>query len=866
VPDVNSAPSKLQRRRSERVSASVPLLVRGIDLLGQPFEESTSTTALNLHGCRYRSKHHLPKNTWVTIELARGPERRNVRARVAWVQRPHSVRESFQIALELETPGNIWGIDVPEQWRAALGSLEAPADVSVRRQDLRVAGATETETRRSAVSGFAERARADLASRLPDAASALPASAVGEFAPAFESPLLEQWKTEIEHQAARAAKAAASQAAEQIRHALEDFEREELAARETATAQWETRQQEVLGALNSELDQGLRQARDMLQELEGKAQALRTESESLAESAKRMDEARLQAEAAAAERARQAAAIPPREVAIEDAVGEWRERLESETALARAQWHELLQSSLDTGIERLAGRLSSRSEDILLEADQKLSVRMAELREPLAQVSALAREALSSIKTALDDEVARARAALAEIQQSASCVKEHAAQLEAASQDTVNDLHRRLENILEAQTDELRRRAENAGAELPQRLAPTLDSLGQRMVERTVAEVEAKLAARTERIPELLRELAARELQAEESLRLHRERLRQVSENQQRDIANQTAALLAGLRGDFEAARTEALAKWKEELEAGGVRISHAAAESIARTSEWLQQEARAKLQELAEQMLAAARSGFEEKTAEAAGQFGMRLEEQTSGRLSEMQQRLEAVAGEVAGRARSQFSEAAEASAASFGRVLRGISEEEIRQFTEASHDVLRGQEQEMARRSSDALHDLETKAGASMYHFREQMATQLEANVAEGRRVLAGELAGIVEGYRAERDAHEREWAGSLTRLCDEALEKYQDRLQTAGDSWLAGSARRLNEHGQDVMEALLRSADRALRDSFSKVFEGLAEMLRERPANAPGVVGFTPGAAREAPQANASHTQAAATDVSP
>ena len=866
MPDANSAPSKLQRRRSERVSASVPLLVRGIDLLGQPFEESTSTTALNLHGCRYRSKHHLPKNTWVTIELARGPERRNVRARVAWVQRPHSVRESFQIALELETPGNIWGIEAPDQWRAAAGSLEAPGEMLVRRQDLPAAGALETETRRPVVAGFAERAGPESGSRLPDAASAPPAPAVGEFAPAFESPLLEQWKAEIQRQASGAAEAAASQAADQVRRALEDLERAESAARETVAAQWEARQQEILDALHSELDQRLRQAHDMLRELEEKAQALRTESESFAESAKRLAEARLQAEAAEAERARQAAAIQPYEVARERAVAEWRERLESEMALAKAQWHELLQSSLDTGIEKLAERLSSRSEDVLREADQRLSVRLAELREPLAQVSELAREALSGIKTALDDEVSRARAALGEIQQSASRVKEHAAQLEAASQDSVNELHRRLENILEAQTDELRRRAENAGAELPQRLAPMLDSLGQRMVERTVTEVEAKLAARTERIPELLRELAARELQAEESLRLHRERLRQVSENHQREIAGQTAALLAGLRGDFESARTDALAKWKEELEAGGVRASHAAAESIGRTSEWLQQEARVKLQELAEQMLAAARSGFEEKTSEAAGQFGARLEEQTSGRLAEIQQRLEAVAGEVAGRARSQFSEAAEASAASFGQVLRGISEEEIRQFAEASHGVLRGQEQEMARRKTEALYDLETKAGASMYHFREQMAAQLEATMAEGRRVLAGELAGVVEGYRAERDAHEKEWAGRLVSLSDEALEKCQDRLQTAGDSWLAASARRLNEHGQDVMEALLRSADRALRDSFSKVFEGLAEMLRERTTNAAGVVGFTPGSAREAPQANASHTQAAATDVNP
>ena len=94
--DVDSNQAGTQRRRSERLSISVPLIVRGIDLLGQPFEERTSTLVLNLNGCRYSSKHHLPKNTWVTLELIHGVQRRNLRARVAWIQRPHSVREFFR--------------------------------------------------------------------------------------------------------------------------------------------------------------------------------------------------------------------------------------------------------------------------------------------------------------------------------------------------------------------------------------------------------------------------------------------------------------------------------------------------------------------------------------------------------------------------------------------------------------------------------------------------------------------------------------------------------------------------------------------------------------------------------------------------
>src|ERR1700689_4608071 len=99
------------------------------------------------------------------------------------------------------------------------------------------------------------------------------------------------------------------------------------------------------------------------------------------------------------------------------------------------------------------------------------------------------------------------------MEKAGSRMKEYSGQLEAASHDTLNELHRRLENILEAQTDEMNRRAELAAGGVPQRLAPTLDDLGNQFVERTMAEVESKLAPRVDRLPELLRDLANREME-----------------------------------------------------------------------------------------------------------------------------------------------------------------------------------------------------------------------------------------------------------------------------------------------------------------------------------------------------------------
>src|SRR6266436_1540208 len=116
----NNASAELRKRRSTRIVQAVPLVVTGVDALGRPFVERTSSLIINCHGCRYQSKHYVLKNMWVTMEIPH-PETeqppRKVRGRVAWIQRPRTVRQLFQVALELEVSGNVWGIGFPpEDW------------------------------------------------------------------------------------------------------------------------------------------------------------------------------------------------------------------------------------------------------------------------------------------------------------------------------------------------------------------------------------------------------------------------------------------------------------------------------------------------------------------------------------------------------------------------------------------------------------------------------------------------------------------------------------------------------------------------------------------------------------------------------
>ncbi len=120
--DVSSNPTEtgVDKRRTTRVVQAIPIIVHGMDALGQPFKEVTSTVMVNCNGCKYRSRHYVPKDSRVTVEiraLRQGAPPRIVPSRVVWVQRPQTFREVIHVALEFEVAGNLWGIDAPpEDW------------------------------------------------------------------------------------------------------------------------------------------------------------------------------------------------------------------------------------------------------------------------------------------------------------------------------------------------------------------------------------------------------------------------------------------------------------------------------------------------------------------------------------------------------------------------------------------------------------------------------------------------------------------------------------------------------------------------------------------------------------------------------
>ena len=111
---VNTRYSGIDGRRSTRVDHPVTLIILGKNGLGQPFQEKTASVSVNLHGCRYPSRHEYPVGSWVGLQVVQADGQPRSPLMRAQVRSIHGApREQFEIGVELETPANVWGIPTP---------------------------------------------------------------------------------------------------------------------------------------------------------------------------------------------------------------------------------------------------------------------------------------------------------------------------------------------------------------------------------------------------------------------------------------------------------------------------------------------------------------------------------------------------------------------------------------------------------------------------------------------------------------------------------------------------------------------------------------------------------------------------------
>lgn len=139
----------LPDRRSTRVNTSIPILVRGLDASQNPYSEAVSALTVNCHGCCYLSRNRVVAGQSATLEIAsseRDGLNSSIRAHVRSVQRSNDQEGVFDVAVELDTPRNIWGLaSPPEDWDKfsrieTLGNFTRELQIVARRQTSQASG------------------------------------------------------------------------------------------------------------------------------------------------------------------------------------------------------------------------------------------------------------------------------------------------------------------------------------------------------------------------------------------------------------------------------------------------------------------------------------------------------------------------------------------------------------------------------------------------------------------------------------------------------------------------------------------------------------------------------------------------------
>ena len=873
------------KRRSTRIVQAVPLTVSGVDALGRPFQERTSTLIINCHGSRYQSKHYVLKGMWVTLEVPHpepGRPPRTVRGKVMWIQRPRTVRELFQVGIELEVSGNFWGIafppsdwfpfpeglaavplpapppkpaTVPAQasWPSAAVAV-APED-NVRTLPLPVAdqGASLKSSLAPQIAQLVEDAKQDLLASLRKSA----AEAVSLEARPLIASLELQLRTIAEGATHAAAGAAAQKAFQEAKQGqldafLQEGNRSLAQSVERLTQQFASRLDELEkvrdAAFEQRLENRVHESLELLQKQAAEIRPPASDKAAIAAPAESgmipgvqdlEQQVRSQVEQARGNLAEfenglrllreQSAA------AFSFAQSDWSARVEADLAGAATRWNQQIESSIESARQQLLERLAQDTQSNWERMERDLSSRLGELNKTFTDAAGNAERKLDDLRVSLTEGNERAEASLRNLRslenQLARQVEDQSARLAGMAQAAEQAFAERAAALLDAQSQEMARRAEGAIAAWSERLQPALEATGQQTVARLASQIKDGLNAGVENATQVLSRLEGASVTAGEWLHSREEDLAKASEQAVHSASERIKELSGVLSHDLQESSRAAADKWIADIDAKATDTSHRAFESLFKTAEWYEKKVQTQMQSVIDKGLESALGDLNEKAREMSSVFGAELDHYSRSYVQHTQGQVEEAAREVVEKLRKQAEEMVSASAASIVQQAREDSDAALAEFRARSAEVSAQVQNQFEARAADARSKSEAEREHLSAEFRAALKQQSQDELGKARKDLAAQIGSAREELIAESQIQQEKLAEYAAAFNEQAIEDYKRRLESASNSWLLTTASKLSQQSEQHLQAVARSAEERLRDACSDVFSGVGESLRRR-----------------------------------
>jgi len=892
-----------KKRRTKRIIQAVPLTVTGVDALGRPFQERTSTVTINCQGCRYQSKHYVLKNMWVTLEVPHnepGHPTRIVRARVTWIQRPRTVRELFQVAVELEVSGNVWGIAFPpsdwfpfpdsvpnlevpprpepvspehehQDWEAAeepsprelepvednvrvlpiTGSKDASVQLSqqvarlvteARQQILSVA----RESANEAVAAETRILMADLHAQLMQAAKESAAAAVAAQIEERQQETLRLIKSEQESALSVLREEMArerSQQASEARHQVDAHIAEAESARQ---ADFEQRLQNQLQAAVQKLESMTQALGAKENEARVAMEQLRLSSEQAATNELRlwqeqMDQRSANAQACLAEMD-QAAKSLREQIAAAGAIGEagLRGALDTELELATERWRERSEALIEEASRLATERFGKNAEAAGQQIEKQLQQRIAVIDDAHGQVTAEAESALGTLRAEIGKEAAKSGAVISQFQEALAQLEarrgEFSELLETASQECA----RRGEAIIESQSREMNRQAESAVAGMAQRIQPILEAAGHDAVERLASELEQRLAPQMARVEEATSKLIFDRDQAEKTLAEHQERVWQASDRNLQDTVARGKELLAQIETEFGESAREAMTRWAGELESKGTETAQSTFEALYKSADWYEKKVQNQMQTTLQKGVDQAAAQLREKAAELSGMFAQELDHVSRSYVEHAQSQIRESATDAAERGSEQIADASNAAAAKFTDRAAQIGQQQLEVYASKTKAAFEQNVAHMEANTTQVRTKLESDARAIAVEFQRTLSQQVEQTLAQAIQDLASQMDQVKENLLNESQTLQRQFGISLDPLGMAAIDEHKQRLDNASNAWLLTTVTKLNQQSENLIAELAETTEKKLKAVCSDVITEMGASLRQRLGSigAPGI----------------------------
>jgi len=869
-----NANNELRKRRSTRIVQAVPLVVTGVDALGRPFAERTSTLIINCHGCRYQSKHYVLKNMWVNLEVPHpdpGHAPRRVRGKVAWIQRPRTVRQLFQVALELEVSGNAWGIGFPpDDWftfpeenpfspnsaatAEATGSALPPAPAGlplpIAEAEPGVAAPDNIRVFPAPVSATdASMQLARQVARLLAEAKQQIRAAAGEAAVQAVSAerrlAFEQWEQKyaafreevaretekavgtIQEESEARARTAQASAAEALKNELPRWLAPQL---EQLTHQLTAQLAREGAAQRDQHEKQLTSAQEALQTLcaqaDEAAAKLRTQAEMIeSQVAARLETAAFKVEEEARQREESAGSY--RET-LKAAMNELQQKVAATQNEAQNALREHFSLEMQSTQERWRNDVQSASHSAREQSEEDLKGLAQELRKQLEEEGA---NQGAAVQQAAESQAQKLVEILARTKETTERLEQYPDRIETVQQQAVSGFQSQLDDVLSLHRNELHRRSETLFEEIHSRIQNSFEAANSRALEKFDEQVQSMVGPHLQQTEEAIHRLAGGRSLLDAAMAMQQDRIRASADEAFAESLGRFRENLGGVEQLLSESAQTITSRHLEELEGRISGLKHQSVEELYKTAEWYEKKTQNQLQNLSENLVEDSAKQLREKAGEISGLFANELSNTSRSFAGQTRQQMEESVQAAFEKIRALFAEAADTTSAAFTDEIQRNARQELEGFTELMNRSVEESRERLGATRADFEQKLTSHQEEFLKRFQNAVNDAISNGVVDAQEKVQTGFASLWNSWKKMNEANMTEMRNSLVKLSDDGAEQYRARLENISNSWMVATVATLDHQSRDVIAKIAATAEERLREATSEVFARFGDTLRER-----------------------------------